>query len=383
MFRYVKTKQYFAQIPNDCIDLGIQELQELGATNVEAAYRGINFSANKGKLYEIVYKARLFSRFLAPLHKFDCPHDDILYKRAKAMEWDKILTPDRTFAIFANVGNSNIRHSQFAARRLKDAIADYFMDKYGERPSVDTENPDVWFNLFINRNKAVINIDLAGGPGHKRGYRKSSVEAPMRETLAAAVIRYSEWDGETPLHDPMCGSGTLLIEALMHYCRIPALYKREKFGFQCLPDFDEGLWDKIKRRSQEEIRPLPMGLISGSDVDNNSFKAALDNVFEVPFGDRVDIKCCDFKDAGPLNDMTIISNPPYGMRLDNEDGELVKEIGDFLKQQCSGSVAWIYLGSTKLVKRIGLRSSKRIILENGGLDGRLVKLEMYQGTRNP
>ena len=229
----------------------------------------------------------------------------------------------------------------------------------------------------------MINIDLGGGSGHKRGYRISSVEAPMRETLAAAIIRHSEWDGGTPLYDPMCGSGTLLMEAMMSYCRIPALYKREKFGFENLPDFDHGLWDKVKRRCNEEIRPLPMNLISGSDLDPESVKASLDNIFELPFGDRIEIRQCDFKDAGPLNNMTVICNPPYGMRLENDDGEQVKELGDFLKQQCSGSTAWIYLGSTSLVKRIGLRSSKRIILDNGGLDGRLVKLEMYQGTRDP
>jgi putative N6-adenine-specific DNA methylase len=383
MFRYIKNKIFFAQISEDCSESGVQELKELGATNIEADYRGIYFEADKANLYEIVYSARLFSRFLAPLYKFDCPHDDILYEKAKSMEWDKILSPDKTFAIFANVGNSRIKHSQYAARRLKDAIADYFMEKCGKRPSVDTENPDVWLNLFINRDKAVINIDLAGGTGHKRGYRVTSVEAPMRETLAAAVIRYTGWDGEEPFYDPMCGSGTLLIEAMMHYCKIPALYKREKFGFQCLPDFDESLWDRVKRKVNEKIRPLPEGLIAGSDLDPEAIKAVLDNTSELPFGDRIEVTCKDYNDSGPLNNLTIVSNPPYGMRLDNDDGEMIKEFGDFLKQQCAGSIAWVYLGSTALVRRIGLRTNKRIMLNNGGLDGRLIKLEMYMGTRDP
>lgn len=383
MFRYIKTSQYFAQIPNDCIGIGKEELEELGATDIEEDYGGLKFSATKPKLYAIAYQARLFSRILAPLHKFDAPHDDILYSKAKEMEWDKILTPDMTFAIYANVGNSNIRHSQYAARRLKDAVADFFMEKYDRRPSVDTDTPDVWLNLYINHNKAIINIDLGGGSGHKRGYRVSTVEAPMKETLAAAVIRYSGWDGETPLYDPMCGSGTILIEAMMSYCRIPALYKREKLGFENLPDYDVALWEKIKRKINEEIRPLPMDLIFGSDIDSESVEAALDNTCELPFGDRIQIKACDFKDSGPINNATIISNPPFGVRLDNNEGEQVKEIGDFLKQHCSGSLAWIYLGSTALVRKVGLRSSKRVILNNGGLDGRLVKLEMYQGTRDP
>lgn len=382
MFRYQKLNSYFGQIPEDYKELGIKELKALGAEDVEAAYGGVNFSANRNKLYEIVYCSRLFSRFLAPLHRFDCHHDNILYRKAKEMEWDKILTPEKTFAIYANVGNSKIRHSQYAARRLKDAIADFFMDKYGVRPSVDTENPDVWINLFINKNKAVINLDLSGGASHKRGYRVSSVEAPMKETLAAAIIMYSGWEGEHPLYDPMCGSGTLLIEAMMSYCDIPALYKREKFGFQSLPDYSEHSWSEVKRKCDEKMRPLPPGLISGSDLD---IEAALDNTEQLPFGDRIELLKSDFRELSPKENHTIITNPPYGVRLDTGDdpGLFMKDVGDFLKQKCTGSDAWVYVGSTSLMKRIGLRTSKRIILNNGGLDGRLIHLELYQGTRDP
>ena len=385
MFRYQKHNTYFGQIPEDCKDIGARELKELGARNVEEAYRGVYFEAKPKDLYRIVYCSRLFSRFLAPIHRFSCYHDDILYKTAKTMEWDKILSPDKTFAIFSNVGNSNIRHSKFAGLRLKDAICDFFMDKCGERPSVDTENPDVWINLFIYKNKATINIDLHGGGGHKRGYRISSVEAPMRETLAAAIVRHSGWDGETPLYDPMCGSGTLLIEAMMSYCRIPALYNRENFGFEHLPDFDESMWEEVKRISDERIRPLPAGLIFGSDIDHDSVEAVLDNTEKLPFGDRIEILRRDFRDSGPIENATIITNPPYGVRLENggDIGDFMKEIGDFLKQQCLGTTAWLYLGSTALVRRIGLRTSQRILLNNGGLDGRLIKLEMYAGTKDP
>lgn len=382
MFRYQKLKSYFGQIPEDYKDLGVKELKRLGAENIEAGYGGVNFSAGRNKLYEIVYCSRVFSRFLAPLHRFDCHHDNILYDKAKDMDWDKLLNPDKTFAIYANVGNSKISHSQFAARRLKDAIADYFMDKYDRRPSVDTENPDVLLNLFINKNKAVINLDLSGGAAHKRGYRVSQVEAPMKETLAAAIIESTGWEGETPLFDPMCGSGTLLIEAMMKYCKIPALYKREKFGFQCLPDYSEHHWVDVKRKLDDEMRPLPAGLIGGGDLDIN---AALDNTEQLPFGDRIELVKSDFRDLESLEKQTIVSNPPYGVRLDTGDdpGLFMKDIGDFLKQKCTGSDAWIYIGSTALMKRIGLRTSKRIILNNGGLDGRLAHFEMYRGTKDP
>ena len=382
MFRYQKLNSYFGQIPEDYKELGVQELKNLGAEDVEAAYGGVNFSANRNRLYEIVYCSRVFSRFLAPLHRFDCHHDNILYRKAKEMEWDRILTPDKTFAIYANVGNSKIRHSQYAARRLKDAIADYFMDKCGVRPSVDTENPDVLINLFINKNKAVINLDLSGGGAHKRGYRVSTVEAPMKETLAAAIVMHTGWEGERPLFDPMCGSGTLLIEAMMSYCKIPALFKREKFGFQSLPDFSDHSWSEVKRKCDARMRPLPQGLISGGDLD---IEAALDNTEQLPFGDRIEFVKSDFRDLSEKENYTILSNPPYGVRLDTGDdpGLFMKDIGDFLKQKCTGSDAWIYVGSTSLMKRIGLRTSKRIILNNGGLDGRLIHLELYQGTRDP
>ncbi|MCM8526009.1 MAG: THUMP domain-containing protein [Lentisphaeraceae bacterium] len=382
MFRYQKLKSFFGQIPEDYKDLGVRELKKLGAESIEAGYGGVYFSAGRNKLYEIVYQSRLFSRFLAPLHRFDCHHDNILYDKAKDMDWEKILNPDKTFAIYANVGNSKISHSQFAARRLKDAIADYFMDRCGRRPSVDTENPDVLLNLFINKNKAVINLDLSGGAAHKRGYRVSQVEAPMKETLAAAIIEHTGWDGECPLFDPMCGSGTLLIEAMMMYCKIPALYKREKFGFMSLPDYSEHHWHEVKRKCDDEMRPLPQGLIGGGDLN---IDAALDNTEQLPFGDRIEFVKSDFRELKNLEKYTIVSNPPYGVRLDTGDdpGLFMKDIGDFLKQKCTGSDAWIYIGSTALMKRIGLRTSKRIILNNGGLDGRLAHFEMYRGTKDP
>ena len=169
MFRYQKSNRYIGLLADDCKDLGAQELEELGATDLETDYRSVYFDAKPADIYRISYCNRLFSRILAPLHRFDCHHDNILYSKAKEMQCNKILTPDKTFAIFANVGNSNIRHSKYAAQRLKDAICDYFNETYGVRPSVDTENPDVWINLHINKNKAVINLDLMGQAGHKRG----------------------------------------------------------------------------------------------------------------------------------------------------------------------------------------------------------------------
>ena len=386
MFRYQKTKRYLGLIADDSKKLGAQELIELGAQNVETDYRCVYFDANPADLYRIAYCNRLFSRIVAPLHRFDCHHDNILYQRAKQMHWDKILTTEKTFAIYANVGNSNIRHSKFAAQRLKDAIVDYFKEKQGIRPSVDTEDPDIWINLHINKNKATINFDIVGQAGHRRGYRGSSGDAPMRETLAAALVRESGWDGETPLYDIMCGSGTLVTEAMMSYCKIPARYKQERFGFEHLPDFNPDLWENVKRETDAEIRPLEPNLIFASDISMDAVNDTLDNTSELPFGDRIEVKNCGFQEIESIKDATILSNPPYGVRLEtgtNDPGEFMKEIGDFLKQKCTGTTAWLYIGSTQLVKRVGLRPSCRIPINNGGIDGRLIRLDLYSGTLNP
>ena len=175
---------------------------------------------------------------LAPITAFPCHATDYLYRKAKAIAWKDFFGVHHTLAVFANLSNSKLRHSQYAALCLKDAIVDYFREDCGRRPNVGGIDPDVWINLFIENNHAVISIDTSGGSLHRRGYREEGVEAPMQETVAAAVMRWTGWDGAQPLFDPMCGSGTLLSEALMHYCRIPAGRLRQKFGFERLPDYE-------------------------------------------------------------------------------------------------------------------------------------------------
>ncbi|MCP5107607.1 MAG: class I SAM-dependent RNA methyltransferase, partial [bacterium] len=182
-------------------------------------------------LYKINYCSRILQRVLAPLVSFPCPGHHVLYKKAYHFQWSDILRLDRTFAIQANVSHSEITHSRFAAQRLKDAIVDYFRKKYGKRPDVNPRDPHILLNLNIRENQAVISMDTSGQSLHRRGYRISSVTAPMQETVAAAVIRLSGWKGEKPLLDPMCGSGTLLAEALMMYCNIPPGFKRKRDGF--------------------------------------------------------------------------------------------------------------------------------------------------------
>jgi putative N6-adenine-specific DNA methylase len=379
MFKYQETNRYFAQISDGLEDLGALEIEGLGAKEIHPAYRGIYFEADKRTLYSINYSSRLITRVIAPLLSFRCETPEILYKTAKKIEWTAIFSIKNTFAIFATVANSKIAHSQYAGLRLKDSIADYFRDNFGKRPNVEADNPDIWINLHIENDRATIGLDASGGSLHRRGYRGETVKAPIQETVAAAVIRLSGWNGETPLYDPMCGSGTLLCEALMHYCRIPSGILRKRFGFYMLPDFDAGIWKSVKEEHSKSIRSVPEGLISGSDISKDAVYIAMENIKLLPYGDKISLKVTDFKNIIQLNGYTIISNPPYGIRMESKEDieDFYKLLGDFLKQRCKGSAAYIYFGNRELIKRTGLKPSWKKPLISGGLDGRLVKYELY------
>jgi putative N6-adenine-specific DNA methylase len=378
-YTYQTTQNYFAQVGQGLEPLAEQELLELGAKHVKLAYRGMYFKADAAALYKITYMSRFIQKIIATLEFFDCHSTNYLYQRASAITWTDFLSPDTTFAIFSNVSNSHIRHSKYAALCVKDAIADYFTQRFDKRPNVDTDNPDVWLSLFIHSNRAVIGLEVSGGSLHKRGYRAVGHEAPMQETIAGAIIKQAEWDGERPLFDPMCGSGTLLCEALMHTCRIPSGYLRPKFGFEALPDFDADSWQQVRKGCNEAIRPLPDGLISGSDISGDAIEAASANLACLPHGDKVTLRQIDFRDLHAVANRTIVCNPPYGLRLQKKEGMSLffKEFGDFLKQKCTGSSAYLYFGDRQWIKSIGLKTTWKRPLASGGLDGRLVKLDLY------
>ena len=378
MFAYQKNQRFFAQIAHGLEKIGADELESLGAQDVKTAYRGLYFSADHVTLYRINYCARLTTRILAPLLTFDCHSDKYLYKTALKLAWSEILSLETSFAITANVSNSRIRHSQYAARRLKDAIVDQFRDACGERPNVDPREPDVWLNLHIHNNKATISLDTSGGSLHRRGYRMESVSAPMQETVAAAIINFSGWQGEHALYDPMCGSGTLLAEACMHYCRIPAGYLRGHFGFERLPDFDEALWKSVRQESNRRIRPLPQGLIGGSDLDASAVEAALTNCRKLPGGEHITIRPRRFQELTSLQNNVMVCNPPYGLRMQNtrQVTTLLRDFEDFLKDRCQGSVVYIYLGQASLLEKISLWPSWKKPLSNGGLEGFLAKYKI-------
>ena len=379
MFAYQQHQRYFAQAAEGLEESSAEELRGLGARDLSPSYRGLYFAADQPTLYRITYRSRLTTRILAPLAAFPCHSTDYMYRKAKLIPWKEIMGVDQTLAVFANLSNSKIRHSQYAALCLKDAVVDYFREDCGRRPNVERTDPDVWLNVFVDSNRAVISLDVSGGSLHRRGYRRETVEAPMQETVAAAIVRWTEWEGAPTLVDPMCGSGTLLAEALMHYCRIPAGYLRSRFGFERMPDFDRAAWDKVREAENRLMRPLPEGLIEGSDIASDAVALAAENLRRLPHGASVRVQRTDYQRRQDLGGRVIACNPPYGIRLKQPGGMegFYRELGDFLKHSCQGSTAFIYFGDRAMLKHIGLKPSWKRPLKNGGLDGRLAKFEMY------
>ena len=380
MFAYQKNCRYFAQVPGAVETPAQKELKALGALDIVEGFRGYYFTADDAALYRINYQARLITRILAPLVSFECRNRNDLYRAGSGIDWLKIFSPKETFSVVANVAdNFNIKNSHFAALCLKDAIADYFTQKAGKRPFVEKQTPSLWINLHIAKTRATISLDVSGGSMHRRGYRKETIEAPMQEILAASVIALTQWNGKTPLYDPMCGSGTLLCEALMSYCRIPSGYLRSRFGLFFLPEFDRQLWKTIKAEARKQMRELPDGMICGSDKDKAAIAAVYANAPLLPGGDAIRISKKDFNAIAGLENRTIVCNPPYGIRMQpNADLHgFYKGFGDFLKQRCKGSAAFIYFGNRELIKSVGLKPAWKIPISNAGLDGRLVKYELY------
>jgi putative N6-adenine-specific DNA methylase len=244
---------------------------------------------------------------------------------------------------------------------------------------VDTGLPNIWVHLSVRRDRAVISLDTSYGSLHRRGYRRQSVPAPLQETLAAAMVRLSGWQGERPLVDPMCGSGTILAEAFMHYCRVPAAWKRKKFGFASMPDFDPRAWETVRRESDATMRGMPEGLIRGSDLERQAVSAARDNLREIPGTRGIAVERKDFRDLPGIPGATIICNPPYSLRVGDLDETrlLYKEFGDFLKRRCPGSTAYVLCGNLDLIGAIGLKPSRRFVLYNGPIECRLLKIEIY------
>ena len=361
-----------------------QELKELGATDIVPGARHVTFSGDKKLLYRANYELRTAIRILQPIYTFKTKHENHFYAKMYEFDWMKYFDMEQTFAIDGVTQSRYITHSKYLALKAKDSIVDQFRSRFNERPSVDVRDPDIRFNVHLSReNVCTVSIDTSGDSLHKRGYRKDTVEAPINEILAAGLVLLSGWKRDRAFLDPMCGSGTIAIEAAMLAKNMPPQKQRKiPFGFIKRKDFDADLWNEVKREADEKIGDFEHDVL-GSDKDFDAVSIARFNAGYAEADDVVTFSRRDFKLAkAPADSGVLIFNPPYDERLGVADVDaFYKSIGDALKKNWTGWDAWIISSNMGALKRLGLRASSKQNLFNGKLECKLVKFEMYDGTR--
>ncbi len=368
-----------------------QELTELGANEVQIQRRAVSFSGDKELLYRANFNLRTALRILVPIASFTAKDADAVYQQAKQIDWAQFMTINTGFAIDATVYSETFRHSKYVTYRVKDAIADYWTEKEGKRPSVKLTDPDLQLNVHIAAEQVTISLDSSGESLHKRGYRVATTEAPISEVLAAGLLKIAGWDGQTDLYDPMCGSGTFLIEAALIAQNIAPGVFRKSFAFEKWSDFDKDLFEQIYNDDSKE-RPFTHH-IYGSDASFYAVQQALKNIREAGMQRCIDVRQIRIQEIKGLSAQRSVSesgqsplviiNPPYGERLaqDKNVMRLYAEMGTALKHQFTGATAWIISSNEEALKCIGLKPSRRIHLMNGELECLFNKYELFAGDR--
>lgn len=359
-----------------------RELSDSGASGVEIANRAVLFEGDKRLLYHVNYCSRTALSFLQPVREFRIRTKEDLYSNGQKIEWSKYIDENSTFSVSPVVNSPLFGHTGYAALVLKDAIADYFRNKSGKRPSVDTVNPDLLINLHISNDKVTVSLDSSVVPLFKRGYRLEQTAAPLNESLAAGILLISGWEAGSSLTDPMCGSGTIPIEAALIARRIPPGKFRQFFGFQRWKDHDDALFLKVKRDAESGIIESPVK-ISASDISAEAVKLATANIKRAGLEDSISIGVADFKDIKSIdNQGFVFMNPPYGQRLNPEElDSIYNMIGTTLKHSFDGNTAWLITSNRESLKKVGLKHAEKHILFNGALECLLVKYELYQGSK--
>ena len=358
------------------------ELRSLGAQDVREGVRSVKFVGDKGFMYKANLGLRTAIKILKPIHSFYVRNEDDLYRKVKSFSWEKLLDKSGSFAIDSTVHSKEFKHSKYVSLKTKDAIVDRFREQTGVRPNVDLRFPDLKINIHIDRNNCTISLDSSGESLHKRSYRSATNIAPINEVLAAGLVILSGWKGNSNFLDPMCGSGTILIEAAMYACNIPPNLKRKEFAFERWPDWDADLYDKIEESLMKKVRDFPYEIL-GYDKAPSAVRKARQNVQNADLQDFIKIEQEDFfktkkETEGPLH---MVFNPPYGERLNVSIDTFYKNIGDTLKQGYPGTEAWFITANLEAMKHVGLRPSRKIKLFNAKLEGRLLKYELYEGSK--
>ena len=361
------------------------ELVQLGANNVQVERRAVSFTGDKRMLYTANMCLRTASRVLVPILTFKAQKADDIYEQVKALDWSQYMTVKTTFQIDATVYSDYFRHSQFVTYRVKDAIVDYWMERENQRPSVKLEGADLYLNVHIAGDRVTLSLDSSGESLHKRGYRVANTQAPINEALAAGMLLLAGWNGQSDFYDPMCGSGTLLIEAALIARNIaPGVY-RQGFAFEKWADFDANLWDEVynddsrEREFKHKIYGSDAGFYAVQAATKNIQSASLQRDIEVKQIRVEELRLADTNTEGAL----VMINPPYGERLSQDKNvlRLYQDMGTALKHQFSGATAWVISSNEEALKCIGLRPAKKIHLVNGDLDCLFNKYELFKGDR--
>lgn len=369
----------FATVPLGAEELAAGELKRLGAQSVSATRGGVNFSGNHALLYRSLLQLRTVSRVLVQLGQFPCNSPQDLYDGIRAIPWNNMLTPEMTLAVDCTLRDSVITHSHFAALKAKDAIVDLLRDTTGSRPNIDTKSPDLRVNLHISKNLCTVSLDASGEPLDRRGWRLDRNDAPLRETLAAAIMLHTGWDGSVPLLDPMCGSGTLLLEGVSMALAKPAGADRQ-FGLMCWHDFDRRLWNTVLQEEQAKSVATLSVPVLGFDRDPRAIIACRENARRAGIEYAISFDRKPFEEAEPCgHEGILVMNPPYGIRMGDRTAlaEQYRKIGEVFKRRFTGWTAYLLAGDLELAKLIGLKPSRRFVLFNGPLECRLLKYELY------
>jgi putative N6-adenine-specific DNA methylase len=375
-----RSEFFFASAPRGLEHLLLEEIASLGGRDATAVPGGVAFSGDWTTCYRVNFWSRIASRVLWRIASFDYRTEQDIYATAKAIDWPQYFTVDRTLRVNVTAQKSPLKSLEFATLRIKDAVCDRFRDALGRRPDVDRASPDVRVHAFLEGTRAMLYLDTSGEPLFKRGWRHGVADAPLRENLAAGIIMLTGWTPDQPLFDPMCGGGTLLVEAAaMARGRAPGA--RRSFAFEKLTAFDAGTWERIKKEQGEKQPHLQL---YGSDTDPKALNAARRNLAEAGIERWVTLERSDIleRDA-PAPAGVMVANPPYGERMGSVDelASFYPKLGDALKKKFAGWRCYIFTADLRLPKLIRLGASARTPLWNGALECRLYEFEMVAGSR--
>lgn len=374
----IKAEKFHAKTLKGLEPLLAEELKSLGAEKTEIVNRGVTFYGGRALLYRVNLGSRLALRVLLPVLHFQASDSHALYREVKRFDWSQYLDNRMTFAIDPVVHSPHFNNSQYVAQKVKDAIVDRFRELTNLRPSVRREEPDLLINVHISGKFVTLSLDSSGGSLHRRGYRMGHFEAPLNEVLAAGMIMISGWDGSSPFLDPMCGSGTLAIEAALIAGGIPPGIFKKQYGFENWKDFDRELMEHVVRKlSTEKKVTVP---IVARDKDPDAVEITRQQIKQLELQDVITVEQGDFMDSEGEEGLTLIMNPPYGERLKHDDLEaLYGDIGSTLKHKFPGSNAWILSSSRKALGRVGLKPASKRILFNGALECSYVNYLTFKG----